>query len=161
MDAGTVAAWIQFVLWAFAAIIGITKLVKQWRKEGPMSLPLKGVYLALLFGFAVSAISLYFNYRPRIVQVVKIVEKPVDRIVEKIVQADCPKVEYSKPSAKTERKSAKIDTPPTPAQPSMKQDCGGGDCAQSSGQTGGITAGQLILPGAPVQLHLARGAGPA
>jgi hypothetical protein len=50
-----------------------------------------------------------------------------------------------------EQKPASPNTPP----PTISQDCGGGNCAVSSGQTGGITAGQINLPGAPAQVHIA------
>jgi hypothetical protein len=92
MDVGTVAAWIQLGLWAVGGVAVVVGIVKKWGKEGLMTLPLKVVYLALLFGLAISATSLYFNYRPRIVQVDKIVEKPVERIVEKPIQQECQKV---------------------------------------------------------------------
>jgi hypothetical protein len=35
---------------------------------------------------------------------------------------------------------------PSASPPPMRLDCGGGNCAQSSGQTGGITAGTIINP---------------
>jgi hypothetical protein len=60
----------------------------------------------------------------------------------------------SSTSKRASHKEPKPDAPSTPP-PAILQDCGGGNCAVSSGQTGGVTAGQINLPGAPVQLHLA------
>jgi hypothetical protein len=86
--------------------------------------------------------SFYRSTRPKIVE--KVIEKPVDRIVEKIVQPQCPKVETVKPRAQKKDKSATGSVPlASSPQPPMTQDCGGGNCAQSNGQTGGITAGQI------------------
>ena len=89
-----------------------------------------------------SGYGFYRSLRPKVIEktVTVTVEKPVDRIVEKIVKADCPnKAAASKSQATKTNKDA-----PVPArQPPMTQDCGGGNCAQSSGQTGGVTAGQI------------------
>lgn len=148
MDIGTIVSWIQLVLWLFF----IVKFVKQRGKEGFMSLPLKGIYFALLFGLAISATSLYFNYRPRTVRVERIVEKPVDRIVEKTVQTDCPKLDCRK-IVKATNQGTKIKSPvSTPVPPS--QGCApGANCAQSVGQQGGITAGEVNFGPPPIKIR--------
>jgi hypothetical protein len=82
----------------------------------------------------------YRSLRPKIIE--RIVEKPVDRVVEKerIVQAECPKTEADGTAKSKAKKDA---SPATPSQqPPITQDCGGGNCAASVGQQGGVTAGQ-------------------
>jgi hypothetical protein len=138
MDVGTVVSWIQLVLWSFAVVVGSIKLVKRWRKEGfkeSISLPQKGIVSLLLLGLIVSSVSLYFNYRPRVVQVEKIVEKPVDRIVEKLVPQECPKCNTPK------KASPQVASPAQPNTGSISQGAGS---ALSFGQQGGITAGTII-----------------
>jgi hypothetical protein len=115
---------------------------KRKAEGGSMSLSRKWKLVIMLALVASSlGLSLYSFYRsrhPKIVEkiiekpVEKIVEKPVDRIVEKTLP--CPKAKITTP------KKAENGDPP-----SMKQDCGGGNCAQSSGQQGGITAGQVNI----------------
>ena len=79
----------------------------------------------------------------------RIIEKPVEKIVEKIVERDvpipCPKLIPPKTAKKATDNKA-----------DLKIDCGGGNCAQSQGQQGGITAGAIIttedvLPNIAVQ----------
>jgi len=96
-----------------------------------------GVVIAL--GICGSIASVYLHYaHPKIVE--KIVEKPVDRIVEKIVPAECPPTQTVRPVGKLRPKTS-TPTQPTPGQ---TQFCEGGNCAQSSGQTGGVTAGVFV-----------------
>jgi hypothetical protein len=131
MDIGTVVSWIQMVVWVVgAAGTAIAYFRRWWRGEpGMPSLFASSrlIWLALGIGLLLSLASLYFNYRPRIVTVEKIVEKPVDRIVP----AECPPSKSS-------------DTKPQ-SSPPQTQSCVGSNCAQSSGQTGGIT-GQVVIP---------------
>ncbi len=91
-----------------------------------------------------SGYGFYRSLHPRIVE--KIVEKPVDKIVERIVQADCPKVQTRSSKGKSPAKKEKgAATPPSVAQPQQQTlFCEGGNCAQSSGQTGGVTAGVVV-----------------
>jgi hypothetical protein len=97
-----------------------------------------------------SGYGFYRSLRPHVIE--KIVEKPVDRVVEKerIVQAECPKTD-TKGTAKSK---ANKDSPPVtpPQQLPIKQDCGGGNCAASVGQQGGITAGALTITPLPREL---------
>ncbi|MGB6678598.1 MAG: hypothetical protein WBE44_18025 [Terriglobales bacterium] len=81
MELERVEAWIQLVIWIFAGMAGALKLIKGWTKGGllqSMNLPQKGIYILLVIGLAISSVSLYFNYRPRIVE--KIAEKPVEKV---------------------------------------------------------------------------------
>ncbi|HEV8046713.1 MAG TPA: hypothetical protein VGP35_03235 [Terriglobales bacterium] len=81
MDVGTIVAWVQLVLWAFAVVAAAIKIAKDWKRGGfAQVVPQKGVYILLLIGLAVSGISLYFNQHPRVVQVEKIVEKLVPQV---------------------------------------------------------------------------------
>jgi hypothetical protein len=50
------------------------------------------------------------------------------------------------PSTRKSAKSKRSDQPP------IQQDCGGGNCAASVGQQGGITAGQVIIGDVPKRL---------
>src|ERR1700674_224604 len=80
MDVGTIVSWIQLVLWSAAFVFGAFKFIEKWRAGGFMqaiSLPRSSIYPLLIVGLVVSAISLYFNYHPKVVQVERIVEKPV------------------------------------------------------------------------------------
>jgi hypothetical protein len=94
----------------------------------PLNQPLKNrLMVAAIFGSLILSI-VGWSQKPK----EKIVEKPVDRIVEKIVEKDCQQ------SASVGK--SKKSTPPSPP---MSQECHGGDCAQSYGQSGGITAGRV------------------
>src|SRR5271166_230387 len=134
MDIGTIVNWIQVAIWVVA--VGAF-IVKVQRGEANMPAFLKnnlfiGVVIAL--GICGSIASVYLHYaHPKIVE--KIVEKPVDRIVEKIVPAECPPTQTVRPVGKLRPKTS-TPTQPTPGQ---TQFCEGGNCAQSSGQTGGVT----------------------
>jgi len=155
MDISTFVAWVQLALWAAALFAAAIRSIKKWR-EGNMQALSKAVYWLLLFGMAISAVSLYFNYRPRTVTVEKIVEKPVDRIVERLVPTPCPKVQTQGPARKAPVKKANnggdLSASPQVQQPPQTQFCEGGNCAQSTGQTGGVTAGQINI-GSPAR-HL-------
>jgi hypothetical protein len=113
----------------------IMALSQKWK----LAIMLGLVCLTLSF----SGYGFYRSLRPHVIE--KIVEKPVDRVVEKerIVQAECPKTD-TKGTAKAK---ANKDSPPVtpPQQPPIKQDCGAGNCAASVGQQGGVTAGQINI----------------
>jgi len=149
MDIGSVVSWIQVGLWIVAVALFVGRVVR-----GEIQMPLVKRLLGsnwiigtvIVLGFLGSATEVYLRlYRPKIVTqlverpVEKIIEKPVNRIVEKVVP--CPKPRTAIPK-KTENESP----------PPMKQDCGGGNCAQSSGQQGGITAGQVNFGPPPSKL---------
>lgn len=144
MDAATIAVWIQFAIWTIAAICGLFKLVQQWRKEGPMSLSLKGIYLALLLGFAVSGTSLYFNYRPRIV------EKPVERIVEKIVPQECPKAPVCPKASNPQQASKQPPQIAIPRGSKIEATTNAPDSAAVGVNTGTVTVNPPVNPYRPV-----------
>jgi hypothetical protein len=151
MDIGSIVAWIQLSLWV-VALSGIAIAYIRKLRSGETNVPSilsspRLLWTILVVGLLVSCGSLLFNYRPRVIRVERIVEKPVDRVVEKIVQADCPKPTRAKlPANKT-----KSTTSAPPQQPET-QFCEGGNCAQTSGQTGGITAGQINLGPPPMKI---------
>jgi hypothetical protein len=59
-----------------------------------------------------------------------------------------------KPPHKPKQKADKNTAPPIqPHQPPITQDCGGGNCAASVGQQGGVTAGQINING-PLPPHV-------
>lgn len=129
--------------------------IKPKPSMGAASMPSRKWKLVIMLGLVALSLGLtgyafYRSLRPKIVE--KIIEKPVDRIVEKekIVPAECPKP----PTAEKAKKAKKDNAPPagTPQQPPMTQDCGGGNCAQSSGQTGGVTAGAVIVDTPPLHI---------
>jgi hypothetical protein len=145
------------VLFALAAWVAILEYFgfkpKQRSGGGKMSLSRKWKLVLMLSlvgaSLALSGYGFYRSFHPRIIE--KTVEKPVDRVVEKVVQAQCPKTD-SNVTANSGRKKAKKDpTAPVaqPQQPSMAQD---GNCAQSSGQTGGITAGAIVVDTPPLKI---------
>jgi hypothetical protein len=106
-----------------------------------------------LLSACLSSFAAYHFFRPRLVE--KTVEKPVDRIVEKMVPADCPKVPNdaeTKGPVKKASNGGALSAAPGTKQPPQTQFCEGGNCAQSTGQTGGVTAGQINI-GSPVR-HL-------
>jgi len=112
MEVGTVAAWIQLAIWAVVVAIGVIKFIESWKTKGfaqAIRLPKRILYALAIVGLLVSAASLYLNYRPRIVQVEKIVEKPVDRVVEKIVPSECPKCQN--PAGNGKKSTGKNNTP--------------------------------------------------
>jgi len=103
----------------------------------------KRAWLALalvLVSLGLSAGAFYYFFRPRIME--KIVEKPIERIVEKekLVPSECPKLSSREPSKSGQKKQS---PPAASGQSPITLDCGGGNCAQTSGQTGGLTVGQL------------------
>jgi hypothetical protein len=136
MDVGTIVSWIQLAIWAIA-VVAVVIRVQRGEAEVPSFLknnPVIGIVIAL--GICGSLASLYLHYtHPRIVEVV--VEKPVEKIVEKkvLVSQECPNPKQSQ----TKRDKSKDDAAQTP----QRLDCGGGNCAVSTGQQGGITAGQI------------------
>jgi hypothetical protein len=72
MEVGTVAAWIQLAVWAIVVAIGVIKFLESWKAKGfaqSIRLPKRNLYALALVGLFVSIASLYFNYRPRTVQV--------------------------------------------------------------------------------------------
>lgn len=83
-------------------------------------------------------------------------EKPVEKVVEKLIPQECPSTSAS---SRQHSGKPKILAPPsvlrgTPvtksnaqSQPPIQQDCGGGNCASSVWQQGGITTGQLNVNG--------------
>lgn len=134
---------------AVAAIVAVLPLLGfDIRIIGRPKMPVEGLphvrskqaWIALgiaTISLVVSGMAFYYFFRPRVVE--KIVEKPVDRIVEKIVQKDCPKTE---PVNKSKHLSIPNQDPKTA--PPLSQECAlGANCAQSTGQSGGITAGQI------------------
>jgi hypothetical protein len=125
---------------------------KQRSDGGKMSLS-RGWKLVLMLmlvaiSLGLSGYGFYRSLRPKIV----VVEKPVDRIVEKekLVQSDCSHVVHPKKNAEKKDVTHKDTLGPLPSP--IQQDCGGGNCAASVGQQGGITAGQINI--APPDRHL-------
>lgn len=85
MEVGTIVAWIQLAVWLSAAAVGIGKIIKRSREKDrleELNLSQKGIYALLVLGLLVSSASLYFNYRPRIVEktVVQTVQEPPRQI---------------------------------------------------------------------------------
>jgi hypothetical protein len=115
----------------------ITALSQVWKLVIMMSL----VATTLVF----SGYGFYRSFRPKTIE--KVIEKPVDRIVEreKIVAADCPNANsrQANEAGKPGRNTAVPMSPPQ--QLPITQDCGGGNCAASVGQSGGVTAGSINL----------------
>jgi len=111
----------------------------------------KRVWIALSFSIVslcLSAAAVYYFARPRIVTI----EKPVEKVVEKLVPQECPSNpvpgrQHSDKSKALSQPTVVRGTPVTktdaPSQPPIQQDCEGGNCAASVGQQGGITAGQI------------------
>jgi hypothetical protein len=133
-----------------AVIAALPPLGFDVRIFGRPNMPLEGIpyfrarqawiaIIVALISLGISAGAFYYFFRPRVVE--KIVEKPVEKIVERQVPQDCSKL--SVPQVKNG--NLKKGTIPVALQPEQKLDCGGGNCAQSSGQQGGITAGQLNI----------------
>ncbi len=133
---------------AAALITALPPLGIDIRVFGRPNMPLEGIpyfrarqaWIAIIvaaISLGVSVGAFYYFFRPRVVE--KIVEKPVDRIVEKVVQRDCPKTE---PVSKSKHLGGPNQDPKT-TRP-LSQECApGANCAQSTGQSGGITAGQI------------------
>jgi hypothetical protein len=96
-----------------------------------------GSIFVSLASLVLCAGAFYYFFHPRVVE--KIVEKPIEKIVEKIVPAQCPSPQ--KPDKVKSTKPTALATPTPPVQ----QDCGGGNCAVSVGQQGGITGGQITI----------------
>jgi hypothetical protein len=91
-----------------------------------------------------SGYGFYRSLRPLVVE--KVVEKPVDKIVS--VPQECPPVPNPSTKPKRSSQSAILKGKPVtrthaPSEPPIKQDCVGGNCAASVGQQGGVTAGQI------------------
>jgi hypothetical protein len=116
----------------------------------------KLVIMLLLVGLSVafSGYGFFRALRPKIVE--RVVEKPVEKIVEKVVPQECPPVPSAtlKHSTKPKRspqsdtlKGKTVTKTDAPSEPPIKQDCGGGNCAASVGQQGGVTAGQINVNG--------------
>jgi hypothetical protein len=126
-------------IWTVGVVVFVAAQIERLRKGEPMKplwlhkLLTSNIFLAVLLaiGLLGSCTQAYLlQKKPKVI--VQTVEKPIDRIVEKIVQKDCPQAAtLGKP---------KRSTPPPPT---MSQECHGGDCAQSYGQSGGITAGRV------------------
>jgi hypothetical protein len=143
--------WTLFleVLGAVASVVvildylGIKPTANAWGSIMALNQKWKLVIMLGLVGLMLffSGYGFYRSLRPKIVEktVTVTVEKPVDRVVEKVVHADCPKTT-------TKQKGPAIPVQPQ-QQPPMTQDCGGAQCAQSSGQSGGFT-GQLTIDAA-------------
>lgn len=51
----------------------------------------------------------------------------------------------ARPSKQAPKRPKVQALPVAPSQPSVNQDCGGGNCAVSVGQQGGVTAGQIVV----------------
>jgi hypothetical protein len=90
-----------------------------------------------------SAGALYYFFRPRIHETV--VERPVEKLIEKQAPIPCPK----RAPEQSKRSAPKTQAEQEP-QPPIEQECGGGNCAASLGQQGGVTAGQINLGPPPV-----------
>jgi hypothetical protein len=67
-------------------------LARSWHKKGARIWTSLGL---CLLGTILSAGAIYYFSRPRIVE--KITEKPVDRVIEKTVKAECPTVQSEVP----------------------------------------------------------------
>ncbi|MGO9087024.1 MAG: hypothetical protein ACLP6G_23570 [Terriglobales bacterium] len=127
-----------------AAVLAILAFfgIKPQAADGGVAMPLSRRWkLAIMLilvaaSWGLSIHSFYRSRHPRIVE--KTVEKPVEKIVEKFTQIPCPKV-----AVPTLRGSSKNGT--EASQPPIKQDCGGGNCAASVGQSGGVTAGSINI----------------
>jgi hypothetical protein len=142
---------------AAAIIAALPPLGIDVRLFGRPNMPLEGIpyfrarqaWIAIavaLISLGISVAAFYYFFHPRVVE--KIVEKPVEKIVEKPVSQPCPKPDSPpKPSKKTSDKKAQEEKPP------IQQDCGGGNCAASVGQQGGITAGQINIGSPPLKLE--------
>lgn len=89
-----------------------------------------------LLSVALSSFAAYHFFKPRVVEK----QVPVEKLVEKLVPEDCPQ---PKPVATHSVTSKPKDNPKKAVTPPITQDCGGGNCAASVGQQGGITAGQI------------------
>ena len=133
------------IIFALAAIVtilvffGVTPATLNTGIIMPLSRKWK---LALMLGLMVLSLGMsgygyYRALRPKIIE--KIIEKPVERIVER----QCPKLECPE-LTKASNQGLKVKHPQSPAAPPLSQECApGANCAQSSGQSGGITAGQI------------------
>lgn len=71
------------------------------------------VYVVLAVNLCISAGAFYYFFRPRIVE--KTVWKPVDRVVEKIVQTPCPKPTHNSEGPPKRAAAAQSARPITPA----------------------------------------------
>lgn len=91
MDIGTVVAWLQVVFWLFSGIAWGRKMINDKKLELP-NLPMstKALGIAVAAGLLVSVVSLYYNYRPRVVEktVVQYLEKPTLNVVTAWGNAD-------------------------------------------------------------------------
>ena len=96
MDVGTIVSWIQVALWLVAIASFVGRLAR-----GETEIP-TGMKKALssewfigtviLLGLLGSGASVYLWYaHPKIVTKTVVVEKPVEKIIEKLVPQDCPK----------------------------------------------------------------------
>jgi hypothetical protein len=128
-----------------------------WGLTMPLS---KNWKLAIMLGLVAASLGMssygfYRSYQPKIVE--KTVEKPVEKVVEKLVPQECPlnpipsRQHFNRQSKTLPQPTVLRGTPVTktdaPNQPPIQQDCGGGNCAASVGQQGGITAGQVNVNG--------------
>ena len=109
-----------------------------------MSLSLKRIYLALVLGFAVSGTSLYFNYRPRMV------EKPVERIVEKIVPQECPKAPVCPKASNPHQASKQPPQISIPPGSTIEATTNAPDSAAVGVNTGTVTVNPPVNPYRPV-----------
>jgi hypothetical protein len=138
-------------------IFGRSEMASEVRIENKRQRKPWLAFAVLAVSIGLSAGAFYYFFRPRIV------EKSVERIVvkEKTIQAVCPKVTSPKQAATT--RSAPTSTsstapatsplsPPASAVAPATLDCGGGSCAQSFGQTGGVTAGTVRVDTPPLSL---------
>lgn len=144
---------------SLAAILdyfGLKPQKPMWGLSMPYS---KNWKLAIMLALVAAALGMsgygfYRSYRPKIVE--KIVERPVEKVVEKLIPQECPQTSVpsrqhsDKPktlSQSTVVKGVPVTKSDAANQPPIQQDCGGGNCAASVGQQGGITAGQLNVNG--------------
>jgi hypothetical protein len=151
----TLVAEVLGALASIAVILdyfGIKPNSEVWGSIMALSQKRKLVIMLFLVGLMLwfSGYGFYRSLKPKIVE--RIVEKPVEKIEEKtvLVPQECPKTTEAK------RDKPRGATTTTTARPSPPQqlDCGGGNCAMSTGQQGGITAGQIELTTAPPLPHV-------
>ncbi len=151
---------------AAAIIAALPPLGFDVRIFGRPNMPLEGIpyfrarqaWIAIvvaLISLGVSVGAFYYFFRPRTV------ERVVEKQVEKLVPAPCPKQQALgvKPilggKSPKKNKHADASAPRQAQQPPQTQFCEGGNCAQSTGQSGGITAGLVLVDTPPLAIKWA------